>query len=366
MTSIPKTQPTFKSFIDHNEDVGTEAMLITGLPGQAKSTIAHHLGSWGLDRGNIIVMRGSKSCEWRHFLNIEACEKITVFISELLRPTKKDPRPIVFKRIPEKYLPWTDKSKRDPILEFKYVDLESLNLEHHVKPSEVFVLYDHCFTPAERTWLIVDQLNNLVNRSDNEFSKDLDEIPVMYIEHEAQVVFPMTPLSPKKKGMSSKQWHAVNFMQNISVDFRKDNMKPVYVAQLNTQFNALLRDLCCFRVLKKGMAGNNMPEPIRRSTPFLEINEANIVVGGGVYLRQVLIDKFQETDKKWKMIPRKMIDYKCREELRLGTNDNGSDTVLEQRNNAIRMLIDCGITQQYIANELELSQQMISKIGAEG
>lgn len=361
MDALPKTLPSFKSFVDHNPEVGTEAMLITGLPGQAKSTIAHSLGSWGLDRNNIIVMRGSKSCEWRHFLNVEACEKITVFISEKLH-YKENKDAIKFKRIPEKFLPWIpkSKSKKNDDLEFKYVDLETLNLEEYIRPRQVFVLYDHCFTPAERSWLMVDQLTNLVNRSDNDYIADLDEIPILYIEHESQIVWPMCALSPKKVGISGRQWHALNYMQNLAVDFRKDLVKPVYVAQLHTQFSALLRDLCIFRILKKGLSGNNMPESVRKSTPFLEINEANIVVGFGSYLKQVKISKFPETTHKWKMIPRKFIDYICNEERRKGKE--GLDKYQERLYESIRNMYKEGMTIEYIARLTGYSTTQIWRI----
>jgi hypothetical protein len=345
--------PTIENFIKLNKKRGTDSLFSDGFPGAGKSNFINTVGVKLGANGECLIMRGSAACEWRHFFNYpKSIKKITVLVP------KGYLQHLYFMKYPE--------DLAEQIIE---VDYETLDATDYINPGEVLVIYDECFTDEEKCWLIVDQLFKLMFRYRKR--EELYQVPVVYLEHEAGILFPMTPTASNKKILSMNHWKAVNKMVKIFVHFRKYFIRCLFLAQLQGEFTNLIRDKCFWKVLKQGKPKESYPASVKMKQKFERIDEYIIMIGEALYKTNQPIELINETKEDWMIIPDPdhMINYVCLEERNLEKQKekklerNGKNSKAKYRDKAIAYDYNYhDKTKNELAEHYNLSERHIDRI----
>lgn len=285
MTRLEKLQTTvtLKKWIFYDPDVGVLAAHHTGQPGSGKSNMSTGLAAQCVKKNNeYLIMPGDRWCEWKHFLDHNLLKGINL---QVIVP---DNCPINYYGLSqgENYL-----------IECNY---DEINVFDYLDPiNRILVIYDSHIHPQDRTYLWLNVLQQLLNRD------TLVNTCIGLLYHEASVLFPERSRELK--------WHDIQEYSQHFVETRKGLIRHQFVSQVEYEIESSIRMKCGIQFLRKGRAGKHHHPEIKASTPFLDIDEYNLVISSGGFKKYNKIKKFYEKKKIMKMIPTRTT-YVTREE----------------------------------------------------
>lgn len=264
---------SIKNWIHYNPDVGVLALHQWGQPGSGKSNASTGLAAQCVSKKNeFLVMPGDRWCEWKHFINHDLLRNVDLTVI-----------------IPNDASIYYYGIKEDSDF-FEYCNYSKLKVMDYLnETNRILVIYDAHITPNERTSFWVYILKQLLNQT------DFINRAIILLYHEASVLFP-----ERSKG---DKWHDIRKYAELFVEARKALVRHIFITQLETELESTLRGKCGYQMLRKGRAARHHHPEIIKSTPFLRINEYNLVMGSGGWKKYNKIKKFYENKKILKMIP---------------------------------------------------------------
>lgn len=256
-----------------HKDVGPDATHIMGLPGTGKSQLANRIVKYCLEKKNEnFVLAGDINCEWA---NVAPFAKEV----EIILPHNVDVEQVNI--------------KYDHQTVTEYNDLNIMDYFNEDTKGKILVVYDeHLFgklrTEKTKLWtLILQQLlyRKILRRP----------VAIGMLFHEGSVVFPRQPVGT--------HWEAVMDFASLMVGARKNWVRLLFVSQLEKHIINLIRDLCLWRIQRKGKISKmDNAKALASSTPFLALDEFNMSFGG-IYRLQSKVEKLEEFNQKMQMIP---------------------------------------------------------------
>lgn len=264
---------SIKNWIFYDEDVGVLALHQWGQPGSGKSNMSTGLAAQCVSKNNeFLIMPGDRWCEWKHFLSHPLLDsiKITVLIPDDLDPF---------------FYGLTGNEDF-----FKKVNYKELNpLDYLTEEKRILVIYDAHIHPKDRTFLWLSILKQLLNRREH-INRCFG---ILY--HEASVLFP--------ERARDNKWHDIQEYSQLFVECRKALIRHQFVSQTETEIESSFRTKCTYQILRRGRASRHHHMEVRKSTPFLEIDEYNLVIASGGFKKYNDTKKFYENKKIMKIIP---------------------------------------------------------------
>jgi predicted Zn-ribbon and HTH transcriptional regulator len=279
--------PTLDAFLNYNPAVGTEGLHITGFPGSGKSNMGNRIFLDCMSSGDMGILRGDRFAEWRHLVNYLKEYELTM---EVLIPGWQYIKTV---NVPDEAL----LNAQDCYI--NTVDYPIVNIMKFMEPRKIVVVCDFMYDLKDKGWTWVNIFEQLINRT------EYINIPITYLDHEAGITLPEIALSDTKKSRS--HWMAVNRICELFVDFRKGLIRPIFISQLEPEIKHQIREKCIFRVHKQGIISRRNPEKMQKRAPRLPLNYYILSVARELYNPNCIVDKLEETNEVWKMIPTKML-----------------------------------------------------------
>lgn len=275
---------SIRDLVEFDPDIGTESCHIFGSMGSGKSNFGYGVILTALlDRNEFAIMPGDVACEWRHFpkhsdynlgITVIVPEGVDIFYSSGTKENENDGE---LKRL-RKSSGW-----------FEEVDYETLEVFKYLKKDKpLLVIYDQHLKIADRSKLWGVVLEQVVRRH-VEMHRAIN-----FLMHEAGVLFP--------ESARGKHWSNIKDFGETFVETRKMGVRVFFISQLETEIEYTIRRKCNFKIVKKSFLRGEYAKPVRKSAPFLRVDEY-IIVYGGMYR---LDNDFKETDEYksiWKMVP---------------------------------------------------------------
>ena len=193
--------------------------------------------------------------------------------------------------------------------------------------EKAVVVYDSHIHPQDRTFLWLKILKQLLNR------KKFVHNCIGLLYHEASVLFP--------ERSREQKWHDVQEYSQHFVECRKALIRHIIVSQIEYEIESSIRMKCAWQILRKGRAGKHHHPEVKASTPFLRIDEYNLVLSSGGFKKYNDVKKFHEKKTIMKMIPT-MTTYVTRD----------STNQIQEKNHTKRIIIKHDTVFEQITNEL--------------
>lgn len=260
-----------------NRKHGTDAIVISGIPGSGKSNFVRGFNLQCLKRGEAIIMATGVFCEWKHFLTHPKYEIPTILIlpdDEDFEYVRFNPKPKIVKLNYETEL-------------IDYIT-NLLKENNDSKIGFILAIYDDHFDMNKKIELWYYLSLKLINRPffiDKPISIVFDEAGIYFYEY-----------------ARGKQWRWIDKFSQIFVNARKSYIRYIFITQTITDIRHTIRRKAGWFFMKQGFATDNMPEFTIVSTPALPVNQYNVCYLY-YYKCNNIIKKFHENDIEYRLIP---------------------------------------------------------------